>query len=385
MQISNDKKLFAGCSYTLFVNGIVILMIGSIMPFLNEEYNIGYHTAGSFLAIRFLGNILSGFLAGILIPFIGRKKTVVILSLCIGLSCFGIIMTGYVPFLTLLFFMLGIGTGSVNYVNTVLVNDMAAGKAAHLNILHTSFAVGAFLSPLIAALIIGLGFSWKIVIWTGIIFSASVFVVYCLMRITDHPKHTVVHNTMEQPVPFYKNITFYLAGGVLFFYLGAETSVIGWLVTYLKDAEIMSAAYAQTLLSIMWLVIIAGRLFCAYLATRIKKTLIILLNATGAALMFTLFLFSKDIIVLTIVMIVFGFFFAGIYPTTISAIGGILKGSNHAMATLMAIAGLGGIVSPYIVGVIASSAGITAGMSVIIVFNILTVTFALALKLRGGK
>jgi len=282
--------------------------------------------------------------------------------------------------------MLGIGTGSVNYVNTVLINDMAAGKATYLNILHTSFAVGAFLSPLIAALIIGIGFSWKIVICTGIIFSASVFLVYCLMHITDQPKNAVVNNnTIEQPVPFYKNITFYLAGGVLFFYLGAETSVIGWLVTYLKDAEIMSTAYAQTLLSIMWLVIIAGRLFCAYLATRIKKTLIVLLNATGAALMFTLFLFSKDMIVLTIVMIVFGFFFAGIYPTTISAIGGILKGSNNAMATLMAIAGLGGIVSPYIVGVIASSVGITAGMSVIIIFNILTVTFAFSLQLRERK
>ncbi|MCL2138318.1 MAG: MFS transporter [Treponema sp.] len=383
------KKVFAGSSYALFVNGIMVLMIGSIMPALSKEYNIDYYTEGIFLALRFAGTMLSGFLVSILMPFFGRKKTTVFLSLFIGLSFLGIIATGYVPVLLIMFFLLGLGTGSVNYITTALVNEMAVGKASYLNVLHTSFAVGAFLGPLIAALVYIWGGGWKISALTGIAFSASVFFMFCKMRIADPPKKAASNGaeekTLPEALPFYKNSIFYLSAFVLFFYLGAETSVNGWLVTYLIDEEIMSDSYAKTLLGILWLVIMAGRLFCAWLSTRFRKTLIILFNSLGAALMFLLFFFSKDQIILTVILLVFGFCFAGIYPTAISVCGKIISRSHSAMAILLAIAGLGGIMSPYIVGFTALIAGMTAGMAVIIVFNVLTVLFALALKIRCNE
>lgn len=63
-----------------------------------------------------------------------------------------------------------------------------------------------------------------------------------------------------------------------------------------------------------------------------------------------------------------GFFFAGIYPTTVSSVGSIIKGSTAGMSLFLAIAALGGIVTPQIVGFLADRIGMTAAI-LVLAFN----------------
>mgnify|MGYP002226339932 FL=1 len=49
-----------------------------------------------------------------------------------------------VPVLYAAFVLLGIGRGSVSIINNAVVNDNSDGKPAALNLLHMTFAVGAF-------------------------------------------------------------------------------------------------------------------------------------------------------------------------------------------------------------------------------------------------
>lgn len=62
------------------------------------------------------------------------------------------------------------------------------------------------------------------------------------------------------------------------------------------------------------------------------------------------------------------FFFAGIYPTTVSSVGNIIKGSTTGMSLFLAIAALGGIVTPQIVGFLADRIGMTAAI-LVLAFN----------------
>lgn len=380
----NNRSIILKTFYTFFVNGLMALMIGSVMPFVIEEYGINYGIAGIFLSLHSMGNLFASFIAGYSIYKFGRKRSIVFLSSFIAISYFGIITLDYLPLLFVMFFLTGLGRGSISNVNNAIINDIAVGKSSLLNLLHTCFAVGAFLTPILASFITGAGFDWKIVVAIGIGFSITMVFTYLFM---DMDKIEVKKSSNEKSKSnvFYKNIDFYLASLLLFFYLGAENSVNGWLVTYFKDMGIMSTAFAQRLLSTLWVVIIFGRLSTAYLSNKFKNQTLILINSTGAAIFFILLLTSKDVWVITGAIVGFGFFLAGIYPTTISSTGKIIKGSSAAMATILAVAGVGGIIMPYMTGVIAEKIGIAGGMSVIIINIVLMLVLAIILKIRENK
>ncbi len=175
---------------------------------------------------------------------------------------------------------------------------------------------------------------------------------------------------------------FYLSSGILFCYVGVEYAVNGWIVTYLKDAGIMSTSLAQKILSILWIIIIFGRLFIAYISRNVDKKTILLGSSIGTMIFFLLFLVSSSTWAIVGSILGLGFCLSGIYPTAISNAGNVLKGSSLAMGTLLGVAGLGGIIMPYITGVVAESNGIKGGMVTIGVAAILMFLCSLINKFR---
>lgn len=383
-----NKALFAGTYYTFFVLGIMVLMLGTIMPFLITDYHIDYGAGGIFLSMNSFGNLIASFAIGFIAARFGRKQTILVFSSFIFLSYLGVILTKNVYILSGLFFLTGIGRGSVSNVDNSIINDVATGKSVYLNLLHMSFAIGALLSPLVAALLINMGLSWKIVVYIGLFFSLTMVAMYAALPINQNATKKAVEvkddGAGTKSPPFFKNISFLLAGGVLFFYLGTETSVNGWVVTYLIHSGRMSAELAQKTLSLFWAVMMAGRLATAALSVKIKKTTLILIQTAGAVVMFIVFISSPSEALTVASVMVFALFLSGIFPTTFSATGEIVKGSGAATGTILAFAGSGGIFLPLIVGFVAQSLNIMVGMGLVIISAVLTFACALALKIKDN-
>ena len=139
-------------------------------------------------------------------------------------------------------------------------------------------------------------------------------------RDAAHLKHSGKREGRE----FLKSFQFYCIALILFFYLGVENCINGWFVTYLQNTGVMSETYATTLVSVTWLVIMAGRLVCASLSGKMRRSSLILMNALGSGICFFLLISTKSLPLITLALIGFGFFLAGIYPTCIVAAIGIL-------------------------------------------------------------
>ncbi|MCL2086254.1 MAG: MFS transporter [Oscillospiraceae bacterium] len=389
------KRAFFCVYYTFFVNGMMALVMGAVMPFLMADYKIDYDTAGIFLSAHSIGNLVAGFAVLFLLGRVGRKKTIIALSSLLFLSYLGIVLSSHIFVLLPAFLLTGIGRGSISNVNNAIVNDMSAGKSVYLNLLHMFFAVGAFVSPLMASILLNMGHDWKTVVLVGVVFSLSILIVYSLLLPKTGEPPVAAGNpqvaTEKTPPPdqnkpkFYKNIDFYLAAGVMFFYLGTETAVNGWVVTYLVDSGRMDSGLAQLILSLLWAVIIVGRLTTAFLSLKFNSKTLILICSFCAAVMFIVFITSVNQALTAAAIILFGFFFAGIYPTTIGATGKILKGSGAAMGTLLAIASTGGIITPMAVGFVATVFDITVGLGFVSMTAVLTVICAVFLKIRDLK
>jgi fucose permease len=224
-----------------------------------------------------------------------------------------------------------------------------------------TFAVGAFLSPFLTSCYISAGLGWRAVAYTVVTGSSFAWLFYAMMKI-DYNYAEKKRDTEKVKEVYYKNPIFYIMGFLLFLYLGLENCVNGWFVTYFKSMGIMSDAYATNLVSVTWVMVMLGRLLTAKLSTKIHKNKLIFSYCVATAVFFLLLIATKNLVVITAAIAGLGFFFAGIYPTSVSSVGKILKGSTTGMSMLLAMAALGGIVTPQIVGIAADGFGMAAAI-----------------------
>lgn len=353
----------------------MVLLVGAVLPYLREEAGISYSIAGGFLSAFAIGNLLASFINPVLARWIGRKATTVSMSALIPVMLFVITLLPPVPVIYLAFILIGVGRGSVSIINNAVVNDNSDGKPAALNLLHMTFAVGAFLSPFLTSLYIEAGMGWRAIVYTIVAGSALACAGYACMQIDyNWPKESKKADAGRQKGvqgqrgAFYKNPVFYIMGFLLFLYLGLENCVNGWFVTYFKSMGIMSDSYATNLVSVTWVMVMLGRLLTAKLSGIIDKNKLIFSYCAATAVFFFLLISTQNREVITVAIAGLGFFFAGIYPTSVSSVGNIIKGDNTGMSMFLAIAALGGIVTPQIVGVIADGMGMT-GAILILLFN----------------
>ena len=335
-------RLFFPCYFSFFVNGAMVLLVGAILPYIIEEAGINYSVAGGFLSAFAIGNLIASFVNPPMASKIGRKATIIIFSALIPVMLFVITLLPPVPVIYAAFVLVGIGRGSVSIINNAVVNDNSNGKPTALNLLHMTFAAGAFLAPFITSLYIGNGFGWRAPAYTIIAGSALSVILYVWMEIDYNwpveSKKGKNEGSMAQP--FYKSPVFYVCGLLLFLYLGLENCVNGWFVTYFKSMNIMSSAYATNLVSVTWVMVMLGRLLTAKLSSKVDKNKLILAYCVATT----------------------------IFPTTVSSVGSIIKGSTAGMSLFLAIAALGGIVTPQIVGFLADRIGMTAAI-LVLAFN----------------
>ena len=376
-----DKiKKFWPCYYAFLANGMMALVLGVVLPYLIDEMRMNYSVAGSLLSAFAIGNFLASFINPILVKKIGRKKTTVGLTLLIPVSLLVISLCPPVYILFVFCLLLGIGRGTVSIVNNMVINDHI-GTTAALNLLHTVFAVGAFSCPLLATYYIGHNMGWRAIVYTVMILCFISWLGYMRLPLEEKVQSDTKVKQQEEK-QFLKNIGFYTMGGILFFYLGVENCVNGWFITYFKSMGIMSDRYATNLISITWIVIMLGRLVTAYLSSRVSKKKLILMNCSATAIFFVLLIATKELLWITVAIIGLGFFFAGIYPTSVAHGGEYIKGSTLGMSLLLGIAALGGIITPQIVGVVADAMGMIPAIMILVVNVICMVGLAIMNSMR---
>lgn len=361
-------------------------MIGAIMPALLRDFDKGYDYGGLLLSLHSMGNFVASFIAGIIAVYIGRKNALLLVSASLFIGFAGMAMTGSSLVLLITFFLTGFGRGSLSNIANIIVNDVSEGNPAPLNILHTFFAVGAFLAPFFAAWVIKRGMDWRFTLVTISALALVMIIVFFLTRIDNHRGE--VEKTGEgsaRSLDFLKSLDFHLSTGILFFYVALEYSINGWVVTYLQDTGLMSPSLAQTTLSFLWVIIIFGRLFSAYISKTMDKKTILLLSFLGGMIFFGLFMLASQPFLIILSILGLGFCIAGIYPTGIANAGEVLKGSSLAMGLLLGISGFGAIAMSYITGIVAERVGIAGGMVSISVAAVLMFILALINKFRPKR
>ncbi len=357
-----DVPLMYTVYFAFFVSGMMNTLIGTILPFMKTEYNMSYVLSGAVISAHQVGSFFALLISGFLPYLIGRKRSTVTLALGFVIGFLLMTLTGNPLFLLFAFFLTGIGRGTMSNITNVVMSDIAENKTASLNLLHASFAIGAFLAPFLAILTTSVfGVHWRISLWTVVVLEILVMIFFSRSTLSGKS----IEKTKDAATGFYKSRTYWLNTAILFFYLCNEASIMGWLVTYFTDSGILSPSLAQTTGSALWIFILIGRLLCAFLSTKLNKNFLLLLLGFFQIVFFLLMVSSKDLGFIYMSIFGFGLAMSGTYPTVLATMNPKYNASTVAMGTTIATATLGAISMPIIVGAVAQKDGIAGGLTTI--------------------
>lgn len=376
-----DVPLMYTVYFAFFVSGMMNTLIGTILPFMKAEYNMSYVLSGAVISAHQIGNFFALLISGFLPYLIGRKKSTVLLSLGFVIGFLLMTLTGNPLFLLLAFLLTGIGRGTMSNITNVVMSDIAENKTASLNLLHASFAIGAFLAPFLAILTTSVfGVHWRISLWTVVVLEILVMIFFGRSSLSGMS----IEKKKDEATGFYKSKAYWLNTAILFFYLCNEASIMGWLVTYFTDSGILSPSLAQTTSSALWIFILIGRLLCAFVSTKLNKNFLLVLLGFFQIVFFMLMVSTKNYVFIYMSIFGFGLAMSGTYPTVLATMNPKFNASTIAVGTTIATATLGAISMPIIVGAVAQKIGIAGGLTTISIA--LVCMFALILvKFISGK
>lgn len=75
----NNKYILICCFFVFAVNGLYAMILGSLLPIISDQYGLNNTVSGALLSAHQAGNLIAGFIAGVLPLYLGRKKSIMFL------------------------------------------------------------------------------------------------------------------------------------------------------------------------------------------------------------------------------------------------------------------------------------------------------------------
>ena len=243
---------------TFFFSGICAISSGVVVSLLQEQYGFAYGMTGTLLSLMSIGNLLAGFLTGILPGVLGMKPSVLLLTIgyTVGYGIMG--FTGAEVLLAAAFFLVGIAKGSAMNACTILVSDNSADRTRGMNLMHSCYACGALLCPFLIAA------AAKVSASLAVFLLAALGVVLWLVYLKTPMEGKTKGQKTAIDWSFLRSAQFWLLTGLLFCQNAAEQSVTGWMVTYFKGSGIIAGTLAAYTVTVMWGATLVARLLIAF-------------------------------------------------------------------------------------------------------------------------
>ena len=185
---------------------------------------------------------------------------------------------------------------------------------------------------------------------------------------------------------FLKNPSFLILAAMMFCYLCSEYAINGWLVTYIQNKENLLAAlqssgsdavsYSQSMASLLWVVMLIGRLLCAFLSAKVSQKKLMMISSFGVAIFYSLMLRSTTMRMVTFSVAGLGLCMAGICPMIYADAAYYTNNFPLATGAMVVISAVGGMLMPTVVGVLADANGFSGGMAAVMGAIVLLAAFS---------
>jgi fucose permease len=379
MEKSTARKILIVTCVSYFSFGLVWASIGPLLSQFAARNGTSLATIGGIYSAIFLGAVVSQIALGRFTDRWGQLRSLTVALLVLSLGIISMSYSRWLPLTFLLAFITGLGQGVSNLSGNVLVGQLyKENSVSSVNLLNGCWGLGAFIGPLLV--------SGSVHLWQNglpaLVFSALVTIASALIllfsffngKIGTQGERPELHG--QQRMRF--TAFLWSLGVLLLLYVGTESAMGGWATTYMQKTTTLKLELAAMVTAGFWLAITLGRVMGTVLGSRLspKKVLIICLSIASFGAI--LFVASFGNTVLSIAAIFFiGLGFGAIFPTSMAMMTMAFSDTPGQAGSVITVLGsVGGMLIPWLQGVIMQQAGIRAGTYMIaVLITLLVATF----------
>jgi len=281
----------------------------------------------------------------------------------IAIGILGIVASRSLPLTLACGLVAGLGHGAIDVSANVLIAEIFAERsAAALNLLNVFFGVGAVAGPAIASLTLQLWGTALPALWVG----AGLLLLQAPLVPLLAGADRAPHHTAAGPAgaSLLRSPLLWALGALILVYVGTENGIGGWTPTYLERTTTLDVGTAALAASGFWLALTVGRMIGALLGTRLRPNTLLLISLAGAFAGAVLLAASVGYATLTIAaVLIIGLCFGPIFPTAMAITTATFRRAPGTAASVVVAAGsIGGIVLPWLQGVLLERSGPSASV-----------------------
>ena len=356
---SATGPLTASACSGMFVFGIVMALLGAVLPSLAGRLRFNVQDIGSLFLVMNFAMLVCSLALGVAMDRFGMKLPLALGPFLVAGALVWIARAGAFADLLPAVALLGIGGGALNGATNTLVADLhddPQRKSAALNLLGTFFGFGALFLPfVIGALLASFALS-RLLLAAALLTCAAGIFAGCLRFPRPKQQHRMPFAAIARLLRAPLLLAF---AALLFFESGVEFTLGGFISTYLTgDLGVRSISLASWILAAYWASVMLARAVWSRVALAAEPFRILLVCSLGALLSALLSALAPGPATAAIAIVLTGFSLAGIYPTVLGIAGARFEAhSGPAFGILFATALLGGMLVPFLSAHIAGAAG----------------------------
>jgi FHS family glucose/mannose:H+ symporter-like MFS transporter len=371
----------------MFVFGIVMALLGAVMPVLSRRLSLGLEDVGTLFLVTNGAMLGASLLVGPAMDRFGLKVPLAVGAFLVAGALTGIALASTFTGLLAAVGALGLGGGALNASTNTLVADLhddPKEKASALNLLGVFFGFGALLLPFSVGALLSraglgglLGATAVLCAVTGIHAAAVTF---------PPPKQAHAWPIADMR-RFARMPLVVTLASLLFFQSGNEFLLGGYFSTFLTNEMTVTVADASYLLAAYWASIMIARVLLSRVVVRAGAHQVVLGGAVLAAAGAVGVASAPSVTVAVAAIVLTGVALAGIFPTVLGIAGAAFRDhSGTVFGILFTVALTGGMTMPWVAGHLAASAGLRA-VFVLAAFNFTAIAMlnAAARRVSGTR
>lgn len=366
----NKWRIASACCMFLS-NGMSDSAPGALIPYMEQDFHIGYAIVSLIFVTNALGFILAAPLTHWLETRLGRSRTVMICQVPLFTGYLIMVCKAPFPAVVFSFFLIGLGIAVNLALNNVFIANLANATEL-LGINHGFYGVGGTIAPLIATALASNGVHWTffyIINLTltaiNLLFAGWAFKGYEI----DMPVHALTgqNEDVDGSAKKKKNLIWkavktkatLLGALFIFAYQGAEVSISGWIVSFLINYRNGDPAHVGYVSAGFWAGITVGRFVLSYPARRLGEKLAVFFLVAGAIAFQIMCWLIPNIIGEAVTVAIVGLLLGPIYPCSTVVLNRLLPRDiqTTSLGFVSAMGSSGGAIAPFVTGILAQSVG----------------------------
>jgi len=329
-----------------------------------------YTAMGSLVTMFFVAIVTVPIISGHFSDRFGKKK---VMAVAFGAFIFGGLLAAFSHHIAGLYigiFFYGAGMGMVESIGAAALADSHPEKAEKsINIAESFYSGGAAIGPLAVAAMISAGAGWRI------LFLVPAILIVILLPLLIKTEFAIRepeggHILERQPIfSLLKSKLVMLLFICVMVYVGVETAVAYFMDSFFT-VELDGRAFSAAVISLYWVSMTLSRILFAVINP--KSNIVVKVMFGLAAVLLTMLAFSDHVYAAFFICIAHAFVFGTIWPMLMGvATKRYSASSGTVVGILMMGSGIGGMIFPILMGLVADNANLRWAMLMLVLFCIL--------------